>query len=301
MKLSVLGLAAVATLVVWGTWTEAPPSRGGALPSEPGPLPVQSPSTVLDRHDFRRRTARFDLPGRLAEVSGLAFTPDGRLFAHDDERARIHEIDVETGEVGLRFDLGDPVERGDFEGIAIAGERFFLVTSQGRLYEFREVGDREEAPYRVTDTGLGSRCEVEGLDYRESEDELLVACKVSVPDRGTLVVHRVPLDGGRPPPAPIEVAKSQLAAYGLDASFQPSAVAVDPTGTLILVSGSSEALIEVDANGRLLAGLQFTGNRHRQSEGLGFGPDGTLYIADEQNRRDARLTAYARLEGESTR
>ena len=33
---------------------------------------------------------------------------------------------------------------------------------------------------------------------------------------------------------------------------------------------------------------------------LAFGPDGTLYISDERNRGDARVTAYARLAAERT-
>ena len=73
--------------------------------------------------------------------------------------------------------------------------------------------------------------------------------------------------------------------------------AVDPTGTLILVSGSGEALIEVDRTGRVLAGLQLDRNRHAQPEGLAFGPDVTLYIADEENARRARITVYAPARG----
>ncbi|HSH75825.1 MAG TPA: hypothetical protein VLA09_09090, partial [Longimicrobiales bacterium] len=98
-------------------------------------LPVavayQQATTLLDRHDFGRRSARFDLPGRLDEISGLAVTTDGRLFGHDDERAVVHEIDPGAGAVEKRFSLGDPPLRGDFEGIAVVGERFFMVTSGG--------------------------------------------------------------------------------------------------------------------------------------------------------------------------
>jgi uncharacterized protein YjiK len=263
----------------------------------PAPGWGQTATTVLDRHDFGRRTARFDLPGALNEISGLAITPDGRLFAHDDERARVREIDPRTGEVVKRFSLGDPVVVGDFEGIAVVGERFFLVTSRGLLYEFREMADRGEAPYRVTDTELGAHCEIEGLDYDGAEDVLLFACKVSAPDRGTIVIHRLPLDPDGARLTPIEVSRRQLADYGIDSSFEPSAIAVDPTGTLILISGSRGALIEVDHSGRLIAGLSLSEDRHRQPEGLAFGPDGTLYIADEGGGRDARVTAYARIDG----
>lgn len=267
----------------------------GVLACASGPATGQVEETFLDRYDFSRRTRRFDLPGRLDEISGLAFTSDGRLFAHDDERGRIYEIDPHSGEVGKHFDVGDKVRRDDFEGIAIAGERFFLISSMGMLYEFREVGDGRYAEYRTTDTRVGVTCEVEGLDYDPADDALLIACKVSTPDRGVIVVHRLPLDSARDRLAPIEIPMSQLAAHGLGEGFAPSAIAVDPTGTLLILSGRDGALIEVDRNGRMMAGIRLSKRRHPQAEGLAFGPDGTLYISDEQNGHDARLTAYGRI------
>jgi uncharacterized protein YjiK len=251
-------------------------------------------TTLADRHDFENRSARFDLPGRLDEVSGLAVTPDGRIFGHDDERALVHHIDPDARVVGKRFAAGDPPLSGDFEGIAVAGERFFLVTSDGILVELREVEDRREAPHRRSDTGLRGSCEVEGLDYDPVDEALLFACKVSSPEQGAVVVHRLPLDPARGRLEPIRIARSAIAAKGVREDFQPSAIAVDPSGTLVLASATVESLIEVDRAGNVLVGVPLSRDRHPQPEGLAFGLDGTLYVADEQNGQDARITAYAR-------
>jgi uncharacterized protein YjiK len=191
--------------------------------------------------------------------------------------------------------VGDPPLDGDFEALAIVNERFFLATSQGILYEFREVEDREVAPHRVTDLRLGGSCEVEGLDHDSRDQVLLVACKVAAPDRGTIVVYRLPLDPQRPRPAPLEVPRAQLAAFGVAADFQASSVAMTPSGTVLLASAAPEALIEVDRAGRVLAGVDLDNDQHPQTEGLAFGPDGTLYLADEQNGAAARVTAYAQV------
>jgi uncharacterized protein YjiK len=268
------------------------------LACAPGVTPGQETPAILGLYDLESPSASFEMPGRLEEISGLAITPDGRLFGHNDERATVHEIDRDTGEVGKRVLVGgDPSVEGDFEALAIVGERFFLATSQGILYEFREVGDREIAPHRVTDLELGTSCEVEGLDYDATDDMLLVACKVASPDRGTIVVHRVPLDPQRARPAALEISRSQLPTFGVGADFQPSTVAVSPSGTLLLASANPEALVEVDRAGRVVAGRELQRARHPQTEGIAFGPDGTLYLADEQNGPEARVTAYAQTRG----
>lgn len=253
----------------------------------------QAASALPDRYDFERPSERFELPRGLNEISGLAITADGRLFAHADEAAIVYELDRATGSVVKRFSLGGATVRGDFEGIAIVGDRFFLVTSQGLLYEFREVADGARAAFSVVDTGLGARCEVEGLDYDAVDSALWFACKVSAGGRDVLIVHRLAV-GSVEALEPIRVARAQLREQGLDEDFEPSAVAVDPSGTILLSSASSETLIEVDRAGRLLSGVQLSRGRHPQPEGLAFGPDHTLYVADERNGQAPHLTAYAR-------
>jgi len=283
----------VKCLWMWGL-------ASGCLACAPARGPAQEARTGLARYEIPASGERFELPGRLDEISGLATSPDGRLFAHNDERATLNEIDPETGAVGKRFSLGEPAIEGDFEALAIVGERFFLATSGGRLYEFREAADRQATPFRLTDTGLGASCEVEGLDYDPADDALLVACKVSVPDQGAIVVHRLPLDPARSPLSPIRIARSQLTAFGFDPEFEASSVAVSPHGTLVLASVNPELLIEVDRSGRVLAAVDLPGRRHPQSEGLAFGLDGALFVADEQNDGPAGvLTRYRPLAGGS--
>lgn len=272
-----------------GGEAEAAP-RGG---EEPGAVPGVTPSSmasVLDRYDFATPDARFELPGRLDEISGLTLTADGRLFGHDDERGRVHEIDPATGSVGKRFDLGSGNVLDDFEGIATIGERLFLVSSTGFLYEFREGADDADVPYRVTDTGVGANCEVEGLDYDPSGEALLLACKTTGRRSPSLTVYVLPVAGGRA--APVHVDRADLVAAGLDADFQPSALVVTDEGSWILLSAATESVAEVDPTGRVLAGVILGMRRHPQPEGIAVGVDGTLYIADEKNGDDAHVTIY---------
>jgi len=258
------------------------------------PASAQEDTPVLGTYGLNATGGeRFEMPGRLDEISGLATTSGGRLFAHDDERATIHEIDPETGVVGKRFSLGDPPLQADFEGLAIAGERFFMITSAGLLYEFREAADRATTPYRLTDTGLGAICETEGLDYDGRDDVLLIACKVSSTGRGEIVVHRASLDATVGRLAPIVVPRSALRGLDVDPELQPSSVVVSPAGTLLLASAAPEAIIEIDRSGRVLAAVDLRRRLHPQPEGLAFGVDGSLLVADERNDASAAvITRY---------
>lgn len=255
-----------------------------------GPLPAQG---VLRHLDLDRPQARYRLPGRLAEISGLAFTSDGRLFAHDDERGIVYRIDPRTGDVDRGFQVGETLLRDDFEALAIAGDRFFLASSRGILYEFREAPERGTSPVLVTDAGLGRHCEVEGLAYHEASESLLVACKTTLPEAAEVGIHVLPLTPGAQPPPPLRIPWSAFAPWGHEGAVNPSGLDVDPlSGTLVVAAARQEFLFRVDLDGRLLDVRRLDRRRHPQTEGVAFSPDGRLWLADEAAGGDAHVTLF---------
>ena len=63
---------------------------------------------ILGAYSLDAETAaRVKLPKRLAEISGLALTDDGRLLAHDDEMAVVYELDQKDGSIVKWFALSD--------------------------------------------------------------------------------------------------------------------------------------------------------------------------------------------------
>lgn len=258
---------------------------------------MQEASGTLARLDLSAsRAVHHPLPRELAEVSGLATTADGRLFAHGDERAVVFQLDPRSGAVLKRFRLGPRGVQGDFEGIAIAGDRFFLVDSRATLYEFREGEDGTSVPYRSAATGLADRCEVEGLAYDASTDALLLACKTTrgASLRNHIVVFALPLSRGRREATPrLRIPLAALTPFGLRESFHISGLEVHPSGTLVLIAARDEAVLEVSREGRLLHARRLDRRRHPQVEGVAFLRDGTLLLADEAHgRAAATLTVY---------
>ncbi len=238
-----------------------------------------------------------ELPGRLREVSGLAVTADGRLFAHDDERARVYQIEPRSGEVVKRFDVGEGGVRGDFEGIAIAGDRFYLVESDGTLYEFQEGEEKEDVPYREVKTALGRRCEVEGLAHDPDSGSLLLVCKSTRGRdlRDRLVVFAAPLDTLQPDAEPrYQIPFASLRDVGARGRLHPSGIEVHPvTRQIFVVAAREEGIVEIDRAGRFVGAAELPGKQHVQPEGIAFVAD-ALALADEGTGRKATLTLYPR-------
>lgn len=239
---------------------------------------------------------RLQLPRGLEEISGLAVDEAGRLFAHNDERAVVYQIHPETGEILKVFAVGVTGVPGDFEGIAIAGERFFLLTSGGRLVEFREGEAGTTVRYRTHALGLGNLCELEGLAYDPGTDALLIPCKTPRSRRlaGRLIVWSVPLATLKPQENPrVFLPLQALDDAGLGDNFQPSAIEVHPQrGTLVLVAGRQEDLVEIGADGSILSFERLDRDLHPQPEGIAFLPDGSLVLADEGQGTWGSITRY---------
>jgi uncharacterized protein YjiK len=244
-------------------------------------------------------SARIELPLELAEVSGLAFTEDGRLLAHGDERAVIYQIDFPSGKVVKRFAIGDaggPLF-GDFEDIQVVGDRVFLVTSAGVLVEAREGRDGETVPVARRTRGLGGACEVEGLSWDQASSSMLLLCKQAQGKRwkDQLVILAVNPSTGEFEREPrITVSQADLERATGVKRFLGSGMVRDPRrGSWILVSGPAHAYAEIDTAGKVLAGGQLHSKRHRQPEGIAIAPDHTLLISDEAAGGKATITGYA--------
>ena len=271
-----------------------------AEPTEEEPGDAEDPTAALTRNanfDLPAGPVRqWKLPAMLREISGLAVNPDGRLFAVEDERALIYQLDYASGSLVSRFSLGGPPIKGDFEGIAIDGNgAFYVVTSVGRLFRFSEGASNEAVRYESFDIGTRERCELEGLAYVATRDVLALACKRvydgkkrfvriyfwSIESEALLDDHlQVDIRKARP-----LMGSKRLNVSGIE--WQPT------SDHLILLAANELTIVAVDASGELVWAGRLDQRYHRQAEGIAFDPDGNLLIADEGGRGAARLAVYA--------
>lgn len=237
------------------------------------------------------------LPPYLLEVSGLAAAGPNSVFAHDDEHAIVHEINVETGEIIRSFALGDPTIAGDFEGIATAKGKLYLVTSDGLIYAFNAGEDRTRVTYRTHDTGIGPRCEIEGLSRAPGGDHLLILCKRlrRGEDVHRLEIYRWELGTEHAPQDPwIEIALDSFLNRQEQAEFGPTGLEWDEEhGRFLIVSARNRLLIDLSLDGTVLSKRRLDGKRHQRVEGIAILEGCRLALADEGNVTSrARLAVY---------
>lgn len=236
-----------------------------------------------------RSLLQWKLPEALREVSGIAVVGD-RVFTHTDEHAVVYEVDVATGAYQRLIELGAPVVRGDFEGIAFLGApgdiTLYLITSAGLLFELPHAFD-ERSPrvdFEVWNTGLGDTCEIEGLDAFGPR-ALVIACKEMVADSDRL--HLYEWDA-------VTRDVRLLVDFARVDKLKPSAVAVHRAG-FALLSAKGRQIQIVDHEGTSVVQANLDKAAHYQPEGLGFLPDGRMVIADEGKKGGGRISVYSGL------
>ena len=254
-------------------------------------------ATVLARYSLDdEHRVQWGLPNRLAEISGLAVASGDRLFAHNDERAVIYEIDVREQRIAKQFAMGDPSVRDDFEGMFVLEDRFYLVTSDGRLFESFEGDDEERLDYNVYGTGAGRFCEVEGLAANLERTHLLLACKTPRIRELRSWVTLLPWSIAERRLEPDRAIRFPLDAFTEHVKgdeFSPSGLSRAPgSDHFLLIAARQNAVAEITLDGRSLGVTSLDKGRHRQTEGVAFLSDGTMVLADEGSGRRGRLTFY---------
>lgn len=277
-----------------------PPMVSGAAQSDPARTESALRHYDLKAHANTGAAWRAQLPHDLSELSGLAFTPDGALLAHGDERAVVWRYDLASRRPVARFGLGDRrgrLLRGDFEDVAVVGDRVFLVTSAGEIYEGRTAPDGRTGRATRRTRGLGQGCEAEGLTWDPDTRSLLILCKEARTRRwkNQMVILAVSVDTWRFERAPrILVPEDDLERATGKRRFHGSGITRHPrTGTLLVVAGRERTYVELSPRGEVLGGGRLDRNRHRQPESIAVAPDLTLLIGDEAAGRTASITAYA--------
>ena len=234
------------------------------------------------------------MPKALFEISGIALTPDQRMFGHNDERAAISEIDYRKGFVVKQFLVGKKnTIRGDFEAMSVVGDRFFLLTSKGEIFEFREGKAGERVDFTAHDTKLGKECEFEGLGFDPAINSLLLACKhvLSTELQGSMVIYRWNISEGVDKVSTLSIPIESAKGSNGWKDFEPSDITVDPAGNYVVIASQQQGMVVLTPAGVVVSSRSLPAG-HEMAEGVAVTKDSILIISDEATKKPAAVTLY---------
>ena len=238
--------------------------------------------------------AMWFMPTELNEISGLALTDDGRLLAHDDELARVFEVDPRKGVIIKSFMLGKGL-KGDFEGITVVGQDIYMTLSNGLLYKFREGANNSSVPYTTFDLRLGKECEFEGVAYDRDSAQLVLPCKtVKLKHlKDDLVIYKWKIGSkDKAGISMMSVELSEVVGSNKWKKFRPSDITIDPaSGNYVIISSLEKGLVVVTPSGEVVRSESLPG-KHQQAEGVAITKDNILIISDEATSKPAAITLY---------
>jgi uncharacterized protein YjiK len=234
------------------------------------------------------------MPPELNEISGLALTDDGRLLAHDDELARVFEVDPRKGVIIKSFMLGKGL-KGDFEGITVVGQDIYMTLSNALLYRFREGANNSSVPYTTIDLRLGKECEFEGVAYDRDSAQLVLPCKdVKLKHlKDNLVIYKWKIGSkDKTGISMMSVELSEVIGNNKWKKFRPSDITIDPaSGNYVIISSLERGLVVVTPSGDVVRSQPLPG-KHHQAEGVAITRDNILIISDEATSKPAAITLY---------
>lgn len=228
----------------------------------------------------------WELPAALNEVSGIAFLDQDRLAAVQDEQGVIFIYNLSDAviEKQVRF-----AGKGDYEGIAIAGNSAYVLRSDGTIFVVRDfLGDNQVREFSTTFT---SENDMEGFFYDRKKERLLLAVKMKDPFseeyKGIYSVSLAPMELQKEPAYKLNF-QSKIFGEGseedVQEAFFPSEIIRNPsTGNLLVLDGENPRLLLVDNKGEPIRLYPLNEEEFPQPEGLAFDPSGAMYISSEGN------------------
>ncbi len=247
---------------------------------------------------------KFEFPWELQEISALEYYKNGIIAGVQDEEGILYLYDVKNHTLARKIRF---TKHGDFEGVALAGDHAFIMSSKGELYSF-PITDKDKVKPDLLNTPFHSNNNLEGLCYYPGDSSLLIVCKndpgIKKKIKGR-AVYRFDLASHRVEEKPFihlknELYKKKLDSLHLDiryhSPFRPSGISVNPeNGDIYLISSTGKLLIVFNKSLEIVTMVPLNRSLFEQPEGICFSPEGDLFISSEGRRKKGYMLRFARI------
>ena len=245
-------------------------------------------------YDFNEPDETLILPDTLREISGITIGDNNQIFCIQDENGILFQFDPESKQIVQQEVFG---EDGDYEGVCRVGAFFYVLRSDGMLFELEErVAAAELIAEEDASQSSGLRVnqydldlpvgENEGLCFDQQNDRLLIISREQSPHTKTndRIVYAFDLAKKRLSKQPVFTLNpfSGKRKKPSDLSFRPSELALHPlTGELYVLSSKDQALFVFSPKGNIKTIQRLNPTIFTKPEGITFLENGDVYISNE--------------------
>ncbi|RDC62182.1 SdiA-regulated domain-containing protein [Adhaeribacter pallidiroseus] len=237
---------------------------------------------------------KWNMPGVLQEVSGIAYLGPNRFACVQDESGIVFIYNTATKEIEDEVDFASS---GDYEGIAVVGKAAYVARSDGKLFEIPDLLGNASLPVKTYTTALTAEQNVEGLCYDKKQNRLLLAIKGSEPNSTDYKgIYAFDLASKKLNPEPVyridlrDPAFASVSAKKANAVMQPSEINVHPeTGDIYITEATQPKLLILDNTGKIKTLLLLSSSEFSQPEGITFSPAGDLFISNEGKKKPGNI------------
>ena len=224
------------------------------------------------------------------EISGITFK-DGNsniLYAEQDEEGKVYYLKPgDTKAQHTKFG-----KNGDYEDIAICGDKMILLRSDGSLYvfPFSEIGKPEAANVQEYKNVLPGG-EYEGLFCDNATRQLYALCKncrnADASEAATGYILSLTASGAIEQQGGFSISVKEITSIAKQKQmkFQPSALALHPVShDWYILSSVNKLLVITDQNWKVKEAYHLNPSIYLQPEGIAFDKNANLYISNEGSK-----------------
>lgn len=245
--------------------------------------PAKKEQTLAD-YDLNK-PEKFFMPESLHEISGISF--------HKNNSDTVYAIQDEDG-ILFRLSWNKKKQyhskfgkKGDYEDVAIVGEKVFILKSNGVVCSFPFTEAIYEKPDSVKEwKHLLPPGEYESLYGDDSTGKLYVLCKNCMYDNQKDRVSGYILHVGdslyQAGSFSIDVKEIESITDKAKKGFRPSALARNTiTNEWYIISAINKLLVVTNSSWKVIKAYTLNINNFNQPEGIAFDNFGNLYISNE--------------------
>jgi uncharacterized protein YjiK len=244
----------------------------------------------IENNSEVRIIKKWDLPGELKEVSGIAYLDEQRFACVQDEEGSIFIFNPTSNSIEKKIAFGDP---GDYEDIAVIGDIAYVLRADGKIFEANIKNTGGKATQH--NTSLTVEHNVEGLCYDKANNRLLLAIKDDEPGKPDFKgIYAFDLSKKafiKEPAYKLDLKNELLRSSGKkkDKTIKPSAIGIHPTSNdIYIVDGPKAKLLVMDNLGKIKRMLEL-GKDFSQPEGIAFSEQGEMFISNEGTKSSGNI------------